>query len=584
MSEPDDTPSPADGPLPTILGGIDPGELLARGLQSVKMSSTGAHGWEPPSVAEVAGLFPTYEVLAMLGRGGMGAVFKARQIALDRLVAIKLLPLEISVDPAFMDRFRREARAMAKLNHPHIVTVHEFGQTAEGHLFFVMEFVDGADVAEIIRQVGLNPAQALSLTAQVCTALTYAHGKGVIHRDIKPANVMVDTESHVKVADFGLARLTDPAAKAAGITVSGLFLGTLDYMAPEQKHGSHVDHRADIYAVGVMLYEMLCRKVPQGVFALPSQVTGCDVRIDRIVLRAMQQEPALRYQSTQEMRADVESAPVSASVLSPHASAFSFRPVQPVPALPKPARRPAPAKKNMPLRLVLATAFVIVAAIVLWAKQRAQTAGKTTGGAMPVAAASTASALGAAAAWKPVVLTQEEVAKQPGATLSASGELTMKDIFYLSSISSRDIAIRGEVRPPGNETNNIHLRHSGGSNASRYLAIYSTIALLQVYEPNGLNPSDQNTVLSQIQFPPEKNASDRWVPFEFATVGKLSFATVQSISFPVSATAKAVQPGSVKFFGRMGLRKLEVMDLDGVPEAQWPEFIRTALKQSGAQP
>ncbi len=317
MLESDDTPLRADGPLPTSLGSLNPGELLARGLHTAKMSSAGAHGWEPPSVAEAAALFPSYEVLAMLGRGGMGAVFKARQIALDRFVAIKLLPLEISVDQSFVDRFRREARAMAKLNHPHIISVFDFGQTAEGHLFFAMEFVEGANLAEIIHQVGLAPDQALALAGQVCTALAYAHGKGVVQRDIKPANVMVDAESHVKVADFGLARLTDPTAETYGTTMTGTVMGTPDYMAPEQTRGMNVDHRADIYSLGVMLYEMLCRETPRGAFDLPSVRTGCDPRLDAIVLKAMQQAPERRYQSTQEMKAAVESARTPLPVLPP---------------------------------------------------------------------------------------------------------------------------------------------------------------------------------------------------------------------------------------------------------------------------
>ena len=308
MPASDDTPLPADGALPTNLGGLNPGELLARGLQAAKISSTGAHGWEAPAIAEVTRLFPNYEVLAMLGRGGMGAVFKARQIALDRLVAIKLLPLEISVDQAFVDRFRREARAMAKLNHPNIISVYEFGQTSEGHLFFVMEFVEGANLAEIIHRAGLDPDQALALAAQVCTALAYAHGKGVIHRDIKPANVMVDTEHQVRVADFGLARLNEPTAETFGATAIGIVMGTPDYMAPEQKRGMNVDHRADIYALGVTLYEMLCRQVPHGIFPRPSERIACDSRIDRIVTKAMQQEPELRYQSTSEMEADIVAA------------------------------------------------------------------------------------------------------------------------------------------------------------------------------------------------------------------------------------------------------------------------------------
>ena len=158
---------------------MDPGQLFARGMQSVRMSGSGSgHSWEPPNDAEIARLFPKYEMLGLLGRGGMGAVYKARQIELDRLVAIKLLPLEVSVDQNFADRFRREARTMAKLNHPRIIAVHDFGTTSEGHLFIVMEFVEGANLHDIIHQVGLDPAQALSIVEQACAALGYAHGKG----------------------------------------------------------------------------------------------------------------------------------------------------------------------------------------------------------------------------------------------------------------------------------------------------------------------------------------------------------------------------------------------------------------------
>ncbi len=253
-------------------------------------------------------MFPGYEVLSLLGRGGMGAVYKARQIELDRFVAIKLLPLEVSVDGNFADRFRREARAMAKLNHPNIIAVYDFGTTSVGHLFFVMEFVEGANLHDIIRQVGLAPDQVLSVATQVCTALAYAHGKGIVHRDIKPANVMIDTESHVKVADFGLARLTDPGTEQLGHTMTGTVMGTPDYMAPEQMRGMEVDHRADIYSLGVMLYEMLCNEVPKGIFDPPSARTGCDPRIDQIVVKAMQQVPDRRYQSTQEMKTDVLAA------------------------------------------------------------------------------------------------------------------------------------------------------------------------------------------------------------------------------------------------------------------------------------
>jgi hypothetical protein len=352
----------------TNLGGLDAGQLFARGLNSVKMSAGNGAEWTPPTVAEVAHLFPNYEVLAMIGHGGMGAVYKAKQVALDRMVAIKLLPLEISIDKDFADRFVREARAMAKLNHPNIIAVYDFGKTSEGHLFFVMEFVEGANLHQIIHTVGLDPEQALSLAAQVCTALAYAHGKGVVHRDIKPANVMVDTESHVKVADFGLARLTDPNAEQWGTTMTGVVMGTPDYMAPEQKRGMNVDHRADIYSLGVMLYEMLCREIPQGVFDPPSHRVACDTRVDDIVMRAMAREPDRRFQHTTEMKAAVDAARVPLPKPEPiH-----------VPA-PEPALQAAsqPARKNRaPLWIASAVALAALAGAAFFiSKNRAKDIG-----------------------------------------------------------------------------------------------------------------------------------------------------------------------------------------------------------------
>ena len=256
----------------------------------------------------MARLLPNYQMLSLLGRGGMGAVYLTLHTSLDRSVAIKLLPLEISTDEAFAQRFIREARAMAKLSHPHIVAVHDFGKTDAGHLYFVMEFVDGANLHSMIHGPGLEPAQALSIAGQVCEALAYAHGKGVVHRDIKPANVLVDQHGQAKVSDFGIARLIEPGEQAFHTTQTGMVIGTPDYMAPEQMQGQHADHRADIYSLGVMLYEMLCGEVPRGIFAPPSQRVNCDARVDRVVIKAMQQKPELRYQSTTEMKAAVDTA------------------------------------------------------------------------------------------------------------------------------------------------------------------------------------------------------------------------------------------------------------------------------------
>ena len=372
-----DAPGIDATPLPSAIGGLKPEEALVRAMQSVRMTGMGRGTWQPPSVAEVARLFPQYEILGLLGRGGMGAVYKARQRELDRVVAIKLLPLEVSVDRDFADRFRREARAMAKLSHPHIITVYNFGSTSEGHLFFIMEFVEGANLQEIIRKSGMEPDRALALVAQVCTALAYAHEKGIVHRDIKPANVMVDLAGQAKVADFGLARLNG-AAEEHGNTLTGAVLGTPDYMAPEQKHGARVDHRADIYSVGVMLYEILCRETPQGAFQPPSQRIGCDTRIDTIVLKAMHQAPDRRYQSTQEMRTAVASALTPAITTPPR----RFGPSPPLPKV-------EPPRRGLPLFPVALAIVVAVTGFLIYEKSKAPreiaAVPENTGSAAPVA-------------------------------------------------------------------------------------------------------------------------------------------------------------------------------------------------------
>ena len=359
-------PEESEPTEPTLPGGVSPDEMIARAMQSVRMTGgAGAHGWNPPSIEESARLFPSYEVLALLGRGGMGAVYQARQTSLDRLVAIKLLPLEVSVDQAFADRFRREARAMAKLNHPNILSVFDFGTTSEGHLFIVMEYVEGANLHDIIHQVGLEPTQALAIVEQICAALGYAHGKGVIHRDIKPANVMIDTESQVKVADFGLARLMDHGTADLGHTVTGTVMGTPDYMAPEQTKGMNVDHRADIYSLGVMFYEMLCGEVPKGAFELPSQRVSVDARVDQVVLKAMQQAPDRRYQNTAEMKTDVYAIRTTPLPAPPQAPAQSVRSERAAPGKPPDGSRKRLRPKTV--RITLGLGVGLVALLACWA-------------------------------------------------------------------------------------------------------------------------------------------------------------------------------------------------------------------------
>jgi len=274
----------------------------------MSQSSASVKGWEPPSIEELSAQLPQYQIEALLGRGGMGAVYKGRQTSLDRPVAIKILSLEMGEhDATYAQRFKNEARAMAKLNHPGIVAVYDFGETASGLLHFVMEFIEGADVAKMIAQQGrLHSEHAMAITAHVCDALGYAHSLGILHRDIKPANIMVGYDGRVKVADFGLAKVT--TAGESAMTRSGVIMGTLHYMAPESLvFGADVDLRADIYAVGVMLYQMLTGKLPQGMFEMPSlQIKGLDPRYDKIVATALREDRDLRYSSAEALRLELD--------------------------------------------------------------------------------------------------------------------------------------------------------------------------------------------------------------------------------------------------------------------------------------
>src|SRR5262249_9193575 len=207
----------------------------------------------PPAPAELAVHFPQLEILALLGQGGMGAVYKARQTKRDGLVALKVLPPEVARDSAFAERFTREARSLARLNHPQIVTVHDFGDVA-GLYYFTMEYVDGQNLRGLLQEGPLAPAQARSVVLQICDALQYAHDEGLVHRDIKPENILLDRRGRVKIADFGLAKLVGLTPTYLTLTGTHEVMGTLLYMAPEQMQRTHtVDHRADIYSLGVVL-------------------------------------------------------------------------------------------------------------------------------------------------------------------------------------------------------------------------------------------------------------------------------------------------------------------------------------------
>lgn len=276
-------------------------------MLSVGSPRRSTSAWEPPSIAELQPGLPQLELIELVARGGMGAVYKGVQKSLNRLVAIKVLPPDMARDPSFAERFKEEALSMAKLSHPGIVSVYDAGKTKDGLLYFMMEFVEGTDVAHLIEQEHrIEPKQALEITVAVCEALAYAHDSGVIHRDIKPSNIMLDRHQRVKITDFGLAKQAEETNDERR-TRSRVTIGTPDFLAPEALTTDAVpDHRMDLYSVGVTLYQMLTGHIPRGSFALPSVVVpAVDSRVDAIVERALKSDRELRYSTAVQLRTEV---------------------------------------------------------------------------------------------------------------------------------------------------------------------------------------------------------------------------------------------------------------------------------------
>ncbi len=284
----------------------------------------------PPSREALQALFPQLEIGKLIGRGGMGAVYKARQRDLDRTVALKILGKKSDLDPGFDERFTREARALARLSHPNIVAVHDYGQAGDLS-YFIMEYVDGPNLREIQKSGDLTPKEALEIVPQICTALQYAHDEGIVHRDIKPENILLDRKGRVKIADFGLAKLLGQGCSNFTLTQAGLVMGTPHYMAPEQvEHPQDVDHRADIYSLGVVFYEMLTGELPMGKFQPPSRKVQIDVRLDEVVLRTLAKEPELRYQQVSQVQTEVQTIVAQGDSSQHTTNARSYNPWEPI--------------------------------------------------------------------------------------------------------------------------------------------------------------------------------------------------------------------------------------------------------------
>ena len=584
--DPDDQSNIPTKPV-IVPGAGEPSDAVSDSIAAAMLGAGRSSGaaWQPPSPEELQRDFPLYEIRAVLGRGGMGAVYKGWQKSLDRFVAIKILPPGFDDGVSdFTERFKREAKAMAHLHHPGIVAVFDAGTTPGGLLYFVMECVEGTDVQRLVAERGrLDPAEALRITSAVCDALGYAHEHGVIHRDIKPSNIMLETGGTVKVADFGLAKTL--GAETTMLTMSNVAMGTPDFMAPEALKGAaNADHRADIYAVGVMLYQMLTGELPRGRFVPPSRaVPGLDRRLDLIVDKALQPEPAARYSSAIELR----------TALEPVTRAIAKRAV----AI---ARASAARKKPSLLAIAIAIAALgIVAALIHFAPRKKAATPEESAQARKLAGISEvpkspASQVSASATtfppgkWVPAFTSPAELPplhreKWDRVTLT-DGWFTDTDrdgaILALSAVKMKNLAIRARLRWPESDPLlrkiALTLRRDGDyragtvqtvefkSSGSRTLVLHDTKSAGpgQLSQPTISPPYDVTTAQ------PGKDFTLEIAVIGTRVIGKLDGRIV------CDGTTSITAPGSPCITTLLPFRDLEILSLDGLPEAE-------ALKLAG---
>jgi serine/threonine-protein kinase len=278
-----------------------------------------------------------YELIELIGKGGMSSVWQAHDRLLDRIVAIKILHPHFTEDEEYVERFRREARSVAQLSHPNIVTVIDRGEDA-GRQYIVFEYVEGENLKQLVERGGPMPIRdALLMALQMARALAFAHGRGLIHRDVKPQNVLLNTDGQAKMTDFGIAREVD----VEGVTITGTVLGTSEYIAPEQARGQQVDSQTDVYSLGVVLYELLTGGVPfdgdnfvtvalrhvnEPVPSVLERRPDAPPRVALAIERAMAKSPDERYGSMDELVGELESCLAELDPISEEATMIARRP------------------------------------------------------------------------------------------------------------------------------------------------------------------------------------------------------------------------------------------------------------------
>ncbi len=264
------------------------------------MSAPEAPEFVPLSIEELQEFFPQYEILSFIAAGGMGAVYLANQKSIDRRVAIKVLPRELSSDEGFNAQFRAEAKVMSRLNHPNLIGFFDFGEV-DGMLFIIMEFVDGKSLHHSAHGEVIDQDTALELAIGITEGVMHAHKAGILHRDIKPANVLLDQEAFPKLGDFGLARPVEESEEGK------IIYGTPGYTAPEvMENSAAIDERSDIFSIGAILYELLIGHLPEDSYRAPSQIRQVDASFDEVIKKAIAPDPDLRYPDTNAFLEDLK--------------------------------------------------------------------------------------------------------------------------------------------------------------------------------------------------------------------------------------------------------------------------------------
>lgn len=524
-------------------GSAQPGGLsdsMVEGLLGAGRKPEPGGAWQLPAPEELQHEFPQYEIRGILGRGGMGGVYRGWQKSLQRSVAIKILPPGIDDGGMdFAERFQQEARAMAKFKHPGIVTVHDAGETPNGLLYFIMECIEGQDLAQLVAaRERLAPEEALRITSRVCEAMAYAHERGVIHRDIKPSNVMIEADGTVKVADFGLAKLS--SAESTVNTLSSFSIGTPDFMPPEALHGTGtVDHRGDIYAVGGMFYHMLTGKAPHGRFEPPSHVVpGLDPRLDAMVDKAMQADPAKRYSSALEMQAAIE-------LITRDMAQRTLAPVH------APAR-----KKPLLLALVGVAALFAIGAVIHfapWKKGRA-----IAGGPRSVVPQAHAPEPRAIRLWE----SGEQLPQAPGIRWENNAVRLDARALRYTAAPSRDAILRAEVRMNPDEVSaQIGLRYRPDKAGDSFYLVEvnarQSFAVLTSYKLG------KGTKL--ITWPlPRAYDPDEWLRLELRVMGDEVTAIADGQTLGAVRDTSLPEPGGVKIFATSGgyFRNIVYVPLD----------------------